>query len=363
MSWSKLPLILLKLIPPTQTHLSHSWNPIPYDVIVLGLGAMGTSTAYQLALRGQAVLGIDQFSPPHSFGSSHGKSRIIRETYFEDPLYVPFVKRAYNGWAELQARSGKRVLTRTGGLMIGAPDGAVVSGARASAVEHRLPYEELSAGELRDRFPALRPPDDAVAIWEPRAGVLDPEAAIDGRRFAHYVCFATQASPLADRLVHMPTLVDLNRRLLGPDAWLLDYEQFGIVYQDARPGLRSGYSRIGWHTDHQSGPHLDLWPGVAFTIHFDPTSPANGFLRVLPGSHLGGTDGIPLGFERVPGELAVYQERGDVLFHHSDLWHGAARATADGDEAVRRHLRGSWHGGTRLAVGHGTDDFVKNALR
>ena len=142
---------------------------------------MGTSTAYQLALRGQAVLGIDQFSPPHSFGSSHGKSRIIRETYFEDPLYVPFVKRAYNGWAELQARSGKRVLTRTGGLMIGAPDGAVVSGARASAVEHRLPYEELSAGELRDRFPALRPPDDAVAIWEPRAGVLDPEAAIDAQ--------------------------------------------------------------------------------------------------------------------------------------------------------------------------------------
>ena len=67
----------------------------------------------------------------------------------------------------------------------------------------------------------------------------------------------------------------------------------------ARPG--SGYSRIGWHTDHQSGPHLDIWPGVAFTIHFDPTSPANGFLRVLPGSHRGGTAGIPPGFERVPG--------------------------------------------------------------
>jgi len=152
-----------------------------YDVIVLGLGAMGSSTAYQLALRGQKVLGIDQFTPPHAFGSSHGKSRIIREAYFEDPLYVPLVKRAYNGWAELQARSGKRVLTRTGGLMIGATDGEVVSGARASAVQHRLPYEELSASELRSRFPALRAPDDAVAIWEPRAGVLDPEAAIDAQ--------------------------------------------------------------------------------------------------------------------------------------------------------------------------------------
>ena len=151
------------------------------DAIVVGLGAMGSSTVYQLALRGQKVLGIDQFTPPHAFGSSHGKSRIIREAYFEDPLYVPLVKRAYNGWAELQARSGKRVLSRTGGLMIGARNGVVVTGARASAVEHKLPYEELNAAELRARFPALTPPDDAVAIWEPRAGALDPEAAIDAQ--------------------------------------------------------------------------------------------------------------------------------------------------------------------------------------
>jgi sarcosine oxidase len=148
------------------------------DVIVLGLGAMGSSAVYQLALRGLRVLGIDQFTPPHAFGSSHGKSRIIREAYFEDPLYVPLVRRAYDGWAELQARSGRRVLSRTGGLMIGAPDGVVVSGARTSAIQHRLPYEELDAAELTRRFPALRPPADAVAIWEPRAGVLDPEAAI-----------------------------------------------------------------------------------------------------------------------------------------------------------------------------------------
>jgi len=191
----------------------------------------------------------------------------------------------------------------------------------------------------------------------------DPDAVIDGARFAHYVCFATRAAPRAERLVHQTPLVAVIGRLLGPDAWLLDYEQFGVVYQDARPGPQSGYSRIGWHTDHQSGPHLDIWPGVAFTIHFDPTSPANGFLRVLPGSHLAGTERIPAAFERVPGEIAVYQERGDVLFHHADLWHGAARATAEGEAAVRRHLRGSWHGGTRLEVGHGTDDFVKNAER
>jgi ectoine hydroxylase-related dioxygenase (phytanoyl-CoA dioxygenase family) len=194
--------------------------------------------------------------------------------------------------------------------------------------------------------------------------ILDePDAVIDGRPFAHYVTFATVASNRADALVHDPVLAEVAQRTLGPDAWLLDHEQFGVVYQDARPDPGSGYSRIGWHTDHQSGPHLDIWPGMAFTLHFDPTSPANGFLRVLPGSHHGDTTGIPLGFERAPGEVALYQERGDVLFHHADLWHSAARGTADGPAAVRRHLRGSWHGGTRLEEGHGTDDFVKNALR
>ena len=138
-------------------------------------------------------------------------------------------------------------------------------------------------------------------------------------------------------------------RLLGEQAWLLEDDRFGVVYQDARPGDQSGYSRIGWHSDHQSGPHLDMWPSVGFTIHIDPTSPRNGFLRVLPGSHLGGTDEMPLGFEHVPGEIAVYCERGDVLLHHSDLWHSAARATDDGEGAIRRHVRGGWYGGARLA--------------
>ena len=129
--------------------------------------------------------------------------------------------------------------------------------------------------------------------------------------------------------------LDVIRHLLGDDAWLLEDDRFGVVYQDARPGDQSGYSRIGWHSDHQSGPHLDVWPSVAFTIHVDPTSPRNGFLRVLPGSHLGGTDDMPLGFEKVPGEVAVYADRGDVIFHDAHLWHGAARATDDGIEAVR----------------------------
>ena len=191
----------------------------------------------------------------------------------------------------------------------------------------------------------------------------DPESIIDGEPFAHYVCHATEVSPIVAQAVKHPALVELAHRTLGDDCWLLEDDRFGVVYQDARPGPQSGYSRIGWHSDHQSGPNLKSWPSMAFTIHIDATSPQNGFLRVVPGSHLGGTDAMPLGFEKVPGEVAVYCDRGDVLLHHSDLWHSAARATDDGDGAIRRHVRGGWYGGERLPPGHGLADFVKNARR
>src|SRR6266852_4343391 len=94
--------------------------PNEYDVIVAGLGAMGSAAACHLAAGGQRVLGLDRFQPPHQFGSSHGLTRIIREAYFEHPLYVPLVQRAYQLWADLEKRSGRKLLRQTGGLMIGA---------------------------------------------------------------------------------------------------------------------------------------------------------------------------------------------------------------------------------------------------
>jgi sarcosine oxidase len=152
--------------------------PNSYDVAVLGLGAMGSATAYSLARRGRRVLAIDRWSPPHALGSTHGRTRIIREAYFEHPLYVPLVQRAYELWAELEKAAGERLLQQTGGLMIGPADGVLVAGARRSAEEHAIPHEVLTAGEVRRRFPAYRPPDDAVALHEPRAGLLLPEACI-----------------------------------------------------------------------------------------------------------------------------------------------------------------------------------------
>lgn len=191
----------------------------------------------------------------------------------------------------------------------------------------------------------------------------DPEARVSGEAFAHYVCYITDLSPAADKACRDAFFPAMGARVLEPTPWLLDYERFGVVYQDARTGDHAYYTRIGWHSDWQSGPHLTMWPSFAFTIHLDATSPANGFLRVVPGSHLGPPDGMPPAFERVPGEVAVYCERGDVLLHDAHLWHSAARATDDGEAGIRRHLRGGWFGGERLDEGHGLDDFVKNAAR
>jgi sarcosine oxidase len=150
-----------------------------FDVIVVGLGAMGSAASYHLAKRGKRVLGLDRFIPPHAFGSSHGQTRIIREAYFEHPLYVPLIRRAYELWAELENESGEKLFQQTGGLMIGRPDGVIVSGAKRSAEEHRLPHELLSALEVGRRFPALRPGEDMVAVWEPRAGILFPERCVE----------------------------------------------------------------------------------------------------------------------------------------------------------------------------------------
>ena len=150
-----------------------------YDVAIVGLGAMGSAAAYHLAKRGKRVLGLDRYSPPHDLGSSHGQTRIIREAYFEDPSYVPIVRRAHELWRELQEVSGRDLLLQTGGLMIGRPEGDLVKGSETSARLHGLPYEMLSNSELVKRYPGFRPADDMVAIWDPMAGILFPEACIE----------------------------------------------------------------------------------------------------------------------------------------------------------------------------------------
>lgn len=151
-----------------------------YDVIVVGLGVMGSATSLTLARRGLRVLGIDRLAPPHAHGSSHGKTRMIREVYHEHPTYVSMVRRAYQLWEEFGHEAGGRTfLVKTGGLYIGPNDSPTVKGALASAMQFRIPHEILSAGKLHRRFPTFSLLDDWVGVYELRAGVLHVEPILE----------------------------------------------------------------------------------------------------------------------------------------------------------------------------------------
>lgn len=150
-----------------------------YDVIVVGLGVMGSAAAWQIARRGLRVLAFDRYTPPHTLGSTHGRTRIIREAYFEHPSYVPFIRRAYELWDETARAANAELFVATRGLMIGRPEGEIVAGALASAREHGVTHELLSATELRRRFPVFTPDEGMVGVLESRAGVLFAERCVD----------------------------------------------------------------------------------------------------------------------------------------------------------------------------------------
>jgi sarcosine oxidase len=149
-----------------------------YDVIVVGLGGMGSAAAYHLAARGQRVLGLEQFGPVHDRGSSHGGSRIIRQSYFEDPAYVPLLLRAYELWERLERDTGRDIFSLTGGLFVGRQDSRTFSGSLRASRQWDLPHEVLDADEMRRRFPTLSPRDDEVGLYEAKAGFARPEATI-----------------------------------------------------------------------------------------------------------------------------------------------------------------------------------------
>ena len=149
-----------------------------YDVIVIGVGGMGSATVYQLARSGCRVLGLEQFTVPHAFGSSHGSTRIIRLAYSEGPRYVPLLRAAYRYWTELEEVTGESILVVTGGLDIGPPDSPKVENSRRSCLEHGIPFEELDGAEVNRRFPGYRIPESLRAIYQADAGYVRSEVAI-----------------------------------------------------------------------------------------------------------------------------------------------------------------------------------------
>lgn len=152
-----------------------------FDVAIIGLGAMGSAGAYSLAKRGASVVAFDTLAPPHTTGSTHGHTRIIREAYYEHPLYVPLVRRAYELWEELEHDANARLLVRTGGLMGGPARGRLFRGALASARTHGVAHEVLDAKALARRFPAYSPRSDWMGVYEQRAGMLFPEKCVEAQ--------------------------------------------------------------------------------------------------------------------------------------------------------------------------------------
>jgi sarcosine oxidase len=151
---------------------------VAYDCIVIGLGAMGGAALHHLAQRGVRVLGIEQFDIGHDRGSSHGQTRIIRKAYFEHPDYVPLLHRAYDLWAEVERQAGRELFRRTGLLLVGRPEGDVLSGVRRAADSHRLPIERLSRASVLERFGGFLPDEDMEGLYEADAGYLLVEDAV-----------------------------------------------------------------------------------------------------------------------------------------------------------------------------------------
>jgi sarcosine oxidase len=149
-----------------------------FDVIVVGVGGMGSATVYHLARRGYRVLGLERFDIPHERGSSHGVTRIIRLAYYEHPAYVPLLRRAYELWRELQALAGEELLVITGSIDAGPPASVVFAGSLQSCREHDLPHEVLTSADLSRRCPGYRLPAETMALFQPEGGFLLPERCI-----------------------------------------------------------------------------------------------------------------------------------------------------------------------------------------
>jgi sarcosine oxidase len=152
--------------------------PRTFDVIVVGLGAMGSAAAQQLASRGVRVLGLEQFDIPHALGSSHGSSRMIRLAYYEHADYVPLLRRAYELWKSLEEESGQRIIHITGGLYAGPAESEVVNGSLGAARTHRIPHDMIDHAELAKRFPQFRFPQDYRGLLDHAGGFVLPERAI-----------------------------------------------------------------------------------------------------------------------------------------------------------------------------------------
>ncbi|AEH36033.1 N-methyl-L-tryptophan oxidase [Halopiger xanaduensis] len=222
-----------------------------YDVVVIGVGGMGSATTYHLAERGLDVVGLERYDIPHTMGSSHGITRIIRRAYYEHPDYIPLIERAYDLWDDLAEETGRDVLHRTGSIDAGPEDNVVFEGSLRSCEEHDIPHEVLTSAEVSERFPGYDLPEGHKALYQPDGGFVVPEQAIVGHAEAAQAAGAEVRArervldwePTPDEGVRVET----DRDTYEADAMVLAAGAWNYKFTDALEGLAVPERQVlGW---------------------------------------------------------------------------------------------------------------------
>jgi len=212
-----------------------------FDVIVIGLGASGSSALYHVAQSGASVLGIDRFVPPHSFGSTHSESRLIRKAYFEGIYYTPLLKCAYRLWNRLEQESSTKLMHLGGCLTIGHKDSEIISNAKKSAVLGNIQHLVLSPDEVRHRFPAYRLQPDQVAVLDLEAGFIQPELCVRAhlKRAASHGAKCLFGNPVVSfEILQNRAIVrtrqnrfECSKVILTTGAWMHDFVEFPMTIE------------------------------------------------------------------------------------------------------------------------------------
>lgn len=293
-----------------------------FDVIVAGVGAMGAQTCWHLANRGQRVLGLDRYDIPNSMGSSHGVHRIIRLAYFEHPLYVPILRRAYELWRQTEQLFGEQLLFVTGSLDIGPADAPVIKGSLESCKLHSLAYELLAGETVNARYPGYKLPEGYAAVYQADGGFVASERAV--------VAAATLAMNAGATLRAREAIVGFDR-LPGGGVKVTTTK---ATYEAGRLVLSTG----AWIGEHVPALKSTAVPERQVLGWFRPRKPEHFRLGRFPVSNLKSEDGHFYQFPvwGVPGfKIGRYhhlQEQGAA----DDL---SREPNAADEEALRSSLR------------------------
>ena len=315
-----------------------------FDVIVIGMGAHGSAALWHLSRRSLGdggdlrtgarlrIAGIDRFNPPHKHGSSHGQTRIIRQAYHENPLYVPLVKAAYPLWAELSGLAGKPLFQKTGGLFLGAKDSIVVSGAKLSAETHGIPFDYLDASAIHKRFPVFRPDPDTVGVFEHDAGILFPEDAITA---SLKIAAANGATLLTDEQVTKitplqsgieitttRTIYRTEKLIVAAGAWL------NTLLPELRLPLTINRQVLFWFGDASAANHAST------ENHASTASRANAANRASGPAHTVPAHAVP-GHHTGPAQMPIF------------IWENAKGKMFYGFPDLGKGIKIAWHHGGR----------------